>query len=446
METSLKSPLARWTLCGVLLCTLLFGLAAPAGAQDDFGHATITLYAPGAPAGAWVGIQWQNQAGAWRDVEGWQGPLDTSASSTGTATGSTANNAAGDAANNATGDAANNAAASTGTAFKQWAVYPEDYGRGPFRWVVSNQRGGTALATSAPFFLPDGDGASLVMSLASQNAAIPTNTPAGMAPVNFGFSTITLHAPGAPAGAWVGVQWRGQGGTWTDVEGWQAPLDTTNTVTNNAAGDAVDGAAADAETTTATPFKQWAVFERDYGRGPFRWVISSARGGTVLATSPNFFLPTGNGANLTLTVLPKISITRADTLEAELLAAPTTLQATTSTSGLSCPSEPCNSVISVSVPQAMAGNAVGVQWQDSFGLWHDVPSWQGTLTASETRNTPYQQWSISPELQGRGPFRWVVYNQLGDSLLGVTPGFMLPDRPGLHLNVNVPADFSDIAG
>jgi hypothetical protein len=295
--------------------------------------------------------------------------------------------------------------------------------------VVSTQQGGTAWATRPSFFLPDGDGASLATTVSAAAAGGPT-TP-GAARANF--STITLLAPDAPAGAPVGVQWRDVNGTWHNVEGWQSTLDM-------AAG-------------ATTPSKTWGVYTKDYGQGPFRWVVynppaagSTAQTGTVLATSQRFNLPSGDGANLTLTVLPKIAVTPADTITEEMIGEATTLPATSSTSGLFCASGPCNSVISFSVPNAMAGSLVGVQWQDSFGLWHDIPAWQGSLAASGTSSTPYQQWTISPELQGRGPFRWVIYNPLGDAVIGVTPGFMLPDRSGVNLNMNVPADVSDIAG
>src|SRR5688572_9865562 len=86
MTSSRVTPNVRWFFASVVLLALLFGAVAPAGAQDDFGHATITLYAPGAPAGAWVSVQWQNQAGNWSNVEGWQGPVQTSSTATDTTT------------------------------------------------------------------------------------------------------------------------------------------------------------------------------------------------------------------------------------------------------------------------------------------------------------------------------------------------------------------------
>jgi hypothetical protein len=167
----------------------------------------------------------------------------------------------------------------------------------------------------------------------------------------------------------------------------------------------------------------------------------------VYATSNRFFLPSGGGSNLTMTVLPQITVARADLLSAELPSGLAALQAETSTRGLTCGGHACNfSVISISVPGAPAGSFVGVQWQDSFGAWHDVPTWQGTLTTSDNNDIGYQQWTVGPELQGRGPFRWVVYNQLGDTILGATPGFMLPERNGINVNTTVPAAALNNAG
>jgi hypothetical protein len=387
----------------VLALSLFISLVAtvPVFAQSDLGFATITLIAPGAPQGAWSSVQWQDRAGTWHNVEGWQAALDRSSSSS--------------------------------QGFKQWGVFPKDYGRGPFRWVVSTSQGGSVWSTSPSFFLPDGDGTDLRLTLTPQGGAGgPTDTTtsatgtASTSTAAKNFATITVNVPGAPQGAWVGVQWRDTLGRWHDVEGWQAPL--------------VSSQAADQQTKT------WGVNAKDYGTGPFRWVISSEHGGRVLGTSPQFFLPSGNGANLTMTVLPKITVIPAELLTGQM-GAPTTLPAQASTLGLSC-AGPCDfSVISLSLANVPASSLVGVQWQDPFGAWHDVPSWQGNLDTADNGVSAYKQWTIASDLQGRGPFRWVIYNQYGDAVLGVTPGFMLPDRSGVNLIMSVPADsVSNIAG
>jgi hypothetical protein len=90
----------------------------PPPAHDDDGRpvgAYIELYAPGAPAGAWAVVQWQDSAGGWHDVEGWQGALPDSA---------------------------------------RWWVHPKDFGTGPLRWLVKDGPEGAVVRVSEPFHLP----------------------------------------------------------------------------------------------------------------------------------------------------------------------------------------------------------------------------------------------------------------------------------------------------
>ena len=81
--------------------------------------AIIELHVESAPAGLWTVVQWQDALGGWHDVGGWQGTLD-----------------AGDR--------------------KTWWVDEDDYGKGPFRWMVT--QGGELMATSEPFYLPEATG------------------------------------------------------------------------------------------------------------------------------------------------------------------------------------------------------------------------------------------------------------------------------------------------
>ena len=69
-----------------------------------------------APAGAWSVVQWQNSAGGWEDVAGWQGPLPQNT---------------------------------------RWWVAEKDFGSGPFRWVITQGSGGPEAGASRPFHLPD---------------------------------------------------------------------------------------------------------------------------------------------------------------------------------------------------------------------------------------------------------------------------------------------------
>ena len=67
---------------------------------------------------------------------------------------------------------------------------------------------------------------------------------------------------------WTVVQWEDAQGGWHDVEGWRGTLE------------------ANAE-------KWWWVASRDYGSGPFRWVVYHRADGVMLAASESFYLPSG---------------------------------------------------------------------------------------------------------------------------------------------------------
>lgn len=70
------------------------------------------------------------------------------------------------------------------------------------------------------------------------------------------------------------VQYYDAGGQWQDVSGWVQPLRNTNTVL-------------------------WNVWRRDWGTGPYRWVVKNAAKGYVMATTSGFYLP-GAGTYLDL--------------------------------------------------------------------------------------------------------------------------------------------------
>jgi hypothetical protein len=66
------------------------------------------------------------------------------------------------------------------------------------------------------------------------------------------------------------VQWQDGRGGWHDVEGWQGELDEGQQ-------------------------KVWWVLEKDFGTGPFRWVVLARKAGPVWKTSAAFTLPVGGG-------------------------------------------------------------------------------------------------------------------------------------------------------
>jgi len=75
------------------------------------------LYVRPSQPGLWTIVQWQDSAGGWHDIEGWQGTLNEGHK-------------------------------------KGWWVAPAIFGEGPFRWTVYQSKGGQLLATSDSFYLP----------------------------------------------------------------------------------------------------------------------------------------------------------------------------------------------------------------------------------------------------------------------------------------------------
>jgi hypothetical protein len=388
MKTPVISKLAHGPWRGGLALVLVLSLSlafVPAAAAAE-GHSTITLYTRGAPAGAWANVQWLDTLGQWQNVTGWQGPLEVVPGSN--------------------------------VSYKQWGVMPKDYGRGPFRWVVTTHQAGAVWATSPQFHLPDGDGATLNMTLAAAPAAADPETLAAQTAAGFGFATLVARVPNAPAGAWAGIQWQDGLGGWHDVSGWQGPMTL--------------------QPTTNVSTRQWAVYPKDYGRGPFRWVVYSEQDGAVWATSTRYNLPNGDGATLAMTLAPKVSLVPAEDLATQIQMPVTTLPAETSTQAFACAAGTCDhGTITLLISGVPAASLVGVQWADPFGVWHDVDGWQGGLEPIGSGDTFLKQWTVSPDLYGRGPFRWVLYNALGDAVLGVSPGFMLPGSSGLDVRLSV---------
>jgi hypothetical protein len=133
-----------FTLALVLLCTLGFMLSSsavptqagfdslpsrstptpvpihPANNSDNNNSESpvsrIELYTQPTQAGLWAVVQWSDSAGSWHDVDGWKGSVDSG--------------------------------------FQTWGVFQSEFGRGPFRWVVSQGSGGKIVGTSASFNLP----------------------------------------------------------------------------------------------------------------------------------------------------------------------------------------------------------------------------------------------------------------------------------------------------
>ncbi len=76
---------------------------------------------------------------------------------------------------------------------------------------------------------------------------------------------IELQLSNAPPGAWSVVQWQDANGDWLNVEGWQGSLDNGH--------------------------RLWWVAAKDFGKGPFRWVVFNSPDGPLIAASEPFTLP-----------------------------------------------------------------------------------------------------------------------------------------------------------
>jgi hypothetical protein len=94
--------------------------------------------------------------------------------------------------------------------------------------------------------------------------------------------TIILKVSGAPATAWTVVQWQDGLGVWHDVDGWRGDLDDGD-------GDQ----------------KLWAVLGKNFGQGPFRWVVYEKRDGKEWGVSASFFLPRFPGDKVEVSVTKK---------------------------------------------------------------------------------------------------------------------------------------------
>lgn len=76
-----------------------------------------------------------------------------------------------------------------------------------------------------------------------------------------------------------------------------------------------------------------------------------------------------------------------------------------------------------------------IQWQDPYtGEWTTVDGWQGTVAADGT-----QVWWVGSEHFGEGPFRWLLYDEEGGTLLDMSAAFDMPTYNKQVLTVTIPA-------
>lgn len=125
-----------------------------------------------------------------------------------------------------------------------------------------------------------------LFSVSTASAALPPRPTPGPTPVAITGqpgqgATIELQVPAAQANWWTTVQWQDAQKNWHTVTGWQGSFDAIKS-----------GAGS----------KLWWVAPVDLGKGPFRWTISAAPGGQLLATSEAFNLPAQSKTKTVVTV------------------------------------------------------------------------------------------------------------------------------------------------
>jgi hypothetical protein len=300
-------PRLAWAAAAALV--LIAALIGSRGAQAQSEVSKITLIAPGAPATAWSEVEWLDPTGAWQKVEGWQGTLET---------------------------------LNGATPLKQWTVYPENFGQGPFRWIVYSQMGGAVWGMSETFNLPATNDVNLRVTVEQQAQASPTATGVvtgtqAATTTAVATTTATPAATGTPAATAMPGATGTPGATSTAVTTGTATATGTPgipvtgaalagdvlTLSTGCTGDNCDfgvisaylmdapagssagvqwldpsgawrnvegwqGAAATNE--SGLQVQRWTVYPENFGQGPFRWVVTQANG-AVWGLGPSFDLP-----------------------------------------------------------------------------------------------------------------------------------------------------------
>lgn len=88
--------------------------------------------------------------------------------------------------------------------------------------------------------------------------------------------------------------------------------------------------------------------------------------------------------------------------------------------------------IELHVQPAQPGAWVTVQWLDNSGNWIDVEGWSGVIE----ENKPVLWWVKEADF-GKGPFRWAVYTDSGNSQVLASDEFYLPRQVGETLPVRI---------
>ncbi len=78
-----------------------------------------------------------------------------------------------------------------------------------------------------------------------------------------------------------------------------------------------------------------------------------------------------------------------------------------------------------------------VEWKNGNEDWHLVDGWMGPL--EETATGMSKRWTIPGHIFGKGPFRWTLYKEQNDELLGQSEIFYMPttDEQVVKVTVNL---------
>lgn len=95
-------------------------------------------------------------------------------------------------------------------------------------------------------------------------------------------------------------------------------------------------------------------------------------------------------------------------------------------------SRPVGAYIELHTQPAAPGAWSVVQWQDNNSNWHTVDGWQGHLDSAGIR-----RWWVAAKDFGKGPFRWQISGASGQTPLGTSPPFYLPDEANDVLIVTI---------
>lgn len=237
MRRLLSFKVFRMFMSALALATLVLSVAPLTNVSAASQEGAIQLQVIAPPAGApWVGVQWQDPAGMWRNIDAWVAPLDP-----------------------------------TQGGYVNHAVDPASFGTGPYRWIVWDKQGGKVVAMSASFSFPTyGTVVGSVIDLSAPPIPVTGAVSPGLGIAqNNTEGAIQLQLLNLSATMpWVGVQWQDFAGVWHNIDAWVAPLSSTQ-----------------------GGYVNHGVDPIHFGTGPYRWIVWDKQGGKVMAMSAPFAFP-----------------------------------------------------------------------------------------------------------------------------------------------------------